>query len=109
MKRKKAGMKQAKKVKKPSGWQISRAVHPGQIIQEHYLTPKKMTQADLTEKLGWKLTRLNKLINGKGGVTAGSAIDLAKATHTKPEYWLKLQLDYDLKRARAIRRGARWG
>jgi len=82
-------------------------LHPGQVIQDQYLTPRKETQAWLTEKLGWKLTRLNKLINGKGGVTAGSALDLARALHTKPEFWLQLQLDYDLARAKASAKSRR--
>jgi antitoxin HigA-1 len=100
MKRKKAGKKQTKKVKKPSSWQVSKSVHPGQVIQEKFLTPMKMTQAELTDKLGWKLTRLNKLINGKGGVTASSALDLSRALRTKPEFWLNLQVEYDLIRAK---------
>ena len=92
--------RRTKPVPKPSGWQMSKAVHPGDIINQNFLWPKKMTQAELTEKLGWKLTRLNKLINGKGGITAASAIDLARALKTKPEYWLSLQLEYDLTRAK---------
>jgi addiction module HigA family antidote len=75
-------------------------LHPGQVIQDQYLTPQKQTQNWLSDRLKWKLTRLNKLINGKGGVTAGSALDLARALHTKPEFWLELQLNYDLARAK---------
>ena len=86
--------------KKPTVPPPSHAIHPGQVLLEMYLEPKKMTQAVMTDKLGWKLTRLNKLVNGKGGVTAGSALDLARVTHTKPEYWLQLQMDYDLTRAK---------
>jgi len=78
------------------------ALHPGQVIQDQFLTPKGVTQAWLSDRLGWKLTRLNKLINGKGGVTASSALDLAKALRTKPDFWLKLQVDYELARAKAI-------
>jgi addiction module HigA family antidote len=82
-------------------------VHPGEVLLLKYLLPKNITQAELTDKLKWKLTRLNKLVNGKGGVTASSAIDLARVTHTTPEYWLNLQMDYDLKRAKQSARQGR--
>src|SRR5438309_491906 len=80
MKRKK---KSGKSKPKSAPRRRPHAVHPGQILQDKFLNPRKMTQAALTEKLGWKLTRLNKLINGKGGVTASSAIDLSRALRTK--------------------------
>jgi antitoxin HigA-1 len=82
----------------------SKALHPGDVLLQNFLAPNKMTQAEMTEKLGWKLTRLNKLINGKGGVTALSAMDIARVTGTKPEYWLGLQLEYDLERAKESHR-----
>ena len=108
MTRKKKSGKTKSKPKAPSAPKLSaNPLHPGQVIQDHYLTPQKETQAWLTEKLGWKLTRLNKLINGKGGVTAGSALDLARALRTKPEFWMQLQLDYDLARAKASAKSRR--
>jgi addiction module HigA family antidote len=78
--------------------------HPGDVIQQKFITPKKWTQGEFADKLGWPLTRVNKLINGKGGITADSAIDLSKVLGTKPEYWMNLQMEYELKYARASRR-----
>ena len=83
-------------------------LHPGQILLEQYLEPNNITQGKFSAMLKWKLTRLNKLINGKGGITAQSAIDLAKATDKTPEQWLNLQMMYDLGRAREVRRESWW-
>jgi addiction module HigA family antidote len=79
-------------------------IHPGELVLRNFIYPLNITQGTLSEKLGWQLTRLNKLINGKGGVTAESAIDLARVLGTSPQYWLNLQMEYDLLRARDVKR-----
>ena len=56
-------------------------VHPGEILLEEFLVPKGITQKKFAGKLGWTAARLNELIKGKRGVSADSALDLAKAQH----------------------------
>ncbi len=80
--------------------------HPGEILLEEFLEPKGVTQAALAEKLGWTKTRLNELIRGKRGITAGAALDLAEALGTSPKLWMNLQATYDLDRAARARRVA---
>ena len=53
-------------------------IHPGEILLEEFLIPLKMTQRAFAKKLDWTNARLNELIRGKRGVTADSALDLAK-------------------------------
>lgn len=80
--------------------------HPGEILLEEFLKPAGMNQTALAEKLGWTRTRLNELIRGKRGITADSALDLAKAFGTSPKLWMNFQATYDLNRAAKNRRVA---
>jgi len=76
--------------------------HPGEMLLEEFLKPAGMTQTDFANKLGWTRTRLNELIKGKRGITANSALDLAKALKTSAKLWMNLQATYDL--ADAVKR-----
>ena len=80
--------------------------HPGEIIREEFLEPGGVTQAALAAKLGWTTTRLNELINGKRGVTAAAALDLAEVLGTSPKLWMNLQATFDLDKAMKARRVA---
>lgn len=73
--------------------------HPGEILLEEFLKPSKMTQRELAEKLGWTRARLNELIKGKRGITADSALDLARVLGTSAKIWMNLQATYDLDQA----------
>lgn len=74
--------------------------HAGEILLEEFLKPLKLTQVDAAEKMGMSLNRLNELIRGKRGVTADTALRLAKLLKTTPEFWLNLQNAYDLYEAK---------
>src|SRR5450432_347561 len=69
-------------------------------------TVRRVLAAPLFRILGWTVARLNELINGKRGVTADSALDLAEELGTSPEVWLNLQMYFDLKRAERRRQRA---
>jgi addiction module HigA family antidote len=73
-----------------------RPTSPGEVLREEFLGPLKMTQGDLAEKMGVPLQRINLLINDKRSVTAETAILLAKALGTTPEFWMNLQAQCDL-------------
>ncbi|MDP3719950.1 MAG: HigA family addiction module antitoxin [Acidobacteriota bacterium] len=70
--------------------------HAGEILLEEFLKPLNLTQVQAAEKMGISLNRLNELIRGKRGVTADTALRLAKLLKTTPEFWLNLQNAYDL-------------
>jgi len=77
--------------------------HPGEILREEFLKPAGITQAEFAEKIGWTRARLNELINGKRGVTADAALDLASALGTTAKLWMNLQATWDLDRAKKRR------
>jgi len=55
-----------------------------------------MTQTELARKMGVPVQRVNTLINGKRGVTAETALLLAKIFKNSPQFWMGLQMDWDL-------------
>ena len=73
--------------------------HAGEILLEEFLKPLKLTQVEAAEKMGMSQNRLNELIRGKRGVTADTALRLAKLLKTTPEFWLNLQTAYNLIRS----------
>ena len=80
--------------------------HPGEMLLEEFLKPKNMTQLAAAEKMGISFNRLNEIINGKRGVTADTALRLAKLLKTTPEFWMNLQNAWDLYHARQSQRRA---
>ena len=80
--------------------------HPGQMLREEFLLPAGISQRAFAKRLGWTTAKLSELINGKRGVTADAALDLAAELRTSPEVWLNLQMQFDLKRAESRRKRA---
>ena len=74
--------------------------HPGEMLLQEFLKPMNLTQVEAAEKMGISLNRLNELIRGKRGVTADTALRLAKLLKTTPEMWLNLQNAWDLYHAK---------
>ncbi|HEV8377349.1 MAG TPA: HigA family addiction module antitoxin [Tepidisphaeraceae bacterium] len=81
-------------------------IHPGRMLLEEFLNPSGTSQRTFAARLGWTVAKLNELVNGKRGITADSALDLADELRTTPELWLNLQMHYDLSRAEAKRKKA---
>lgn len=77
--------------------------HPGEILAEEFLKPLGLSQVALAEHLGVPVQRINELVKGKRGVTPETAWLLAGAFSTSPEFWLNLQSNHDLVRARPTR------
>ena len=77
--------------------------HPGEVLQEEFLTPLGITQVALAQHLGVSLQRVNEIIRGKRGISADTAWLLAQALNTSPEFWLTLQATYDLAQTRPAR------
>jgi len=78
------------------------AVHPGEILKEA-LEEHGMTQRELAEKIGRPPQLISGIINGRKGITAETALDLADALGTSPELWLTLDSYYRLTIARQHR------
>jgi addiction module HigA family antidote len=70
--------------------------HPGEMLMEEFLKPLKMTQSELAERLGVSYPRVNELIHGKRGITPDTALRLEKLFGMEAEFWLNLQLAWDL-------------
>jgi addiction module HigA family antidote len=67
---------------------------------EEYIKPLGLVQATLAKELGISTNRLNELVKGKRGMTADTALRLARRFDTSPEFWMNLQSAYELTEAR---------
>ena len=72
------------------------APHPGEVLKEIYLEDMGITQSELARRIGCAVQKVNEVVNGKRGVTAHFALDLAEALGTSAKMWLNLQQNYDL-------------
>lgn len=80
----------------------SPAIHPGEILRELYLEPPDMSPYALAKHLNIPRIRIERIVTEKLGITADTALRLAKFFKTTPEYWLNLQNDFDIKSAVAV-------
>lgn len=75
-------------------------MHPGEVLREEFLVPLGMSAGALAKICGLPRTRIERIANEQTGVTADTALRLAKALGTTAQLWLNLQTDYDLQIAR---------
>jgi len=68
----------------------------GDILVEEFLTPMQVTQGQLAEAMGISRRTVNEICNNKRSVTVDTALMLARALNTTPEFWLNLQRQNDL-------------
>ncbi len=71
-------------------------LHPGEILFEEFLKPMNISQNQLGRDLGVSARRINEIIHGKRSITADTALRLARYFGNSPQFWLGLQMDYDL-------------
>ena len=71
-------------------------VAPGEILNEEFLKPMGLSQNRLANDLGVPPRRINEIVHGKRRITADTALRLAKYFKMSPEFWLGLQMDYEL-------------
>ena len=74
--------------------------HPGEFIREVYLEPHALTGRQLASKLGVSPSTLNRILQGRSGVSPEMALRLSKALGRSPESWLAMQDNHDLWHAR---------
>lgn len=75
-------------------------IHPGKILLEEFMLPLGISQARLAEASGLPPSRVNDLVRQRRGITADSALRLARCFGVSPEFWLNLQSHFDLEEVR---------
>jgi antitoxin HigA-1 len=78
------------------------AIHPGEILNEEFLRPLELSQARFAEHVGISRRAINEIVGGKRGITANTAIRFAKAFGTTPEWWLNMQMHWELTNAERV-------
>src|SRR5688572_30033653 len=76
------------------------ALHPGIVLFEQFLKPSGLSQNALAREIGVPPRRINEIILGKRGITADTALRLAKRFGNSARFWMGLQADFDLDEAR---------
>jgi len=71
-------------------------IHPGEILMEEFLHPMSLSQNQLANDIGVPPRRINEIIHGKRRITADTALRLSHYFKMSPQFWLGLQMDYDL-------------
>ena len=71
-------------------------LHPGEILDEEFLKPMGLSQNRLALSISVSARRINEIVQRKRRITADTALRLAKCFNMTPQFWLGLQMDYDL-------------
>ena len=74
--------------------------HPGEMLIEEFLTPMNITQRELANSIHVPYQRINEIINKRRGITPSTALRLAKFFRMSEDFWMNLQLRWDLYRAK---------
>jgi antitoxin HigA-1 len=73
--------------------------HPGEMLVEEFLNPMQITQRELADAIHVPYLRVNELVNQKRGVTPSTALRLGKFFGVSADFWLNLQIRWDLYKA----------
>ncbi len=71
-------------------------VHPGEILLKEFLEPMGLSQNRLAREIHVPPRRVNEIVLGKRALTADTALRLARYFRMSPQFWLGLQMDYEL-------------
>ncbi len=88
----------SKTITRAPGW-LGPAIPPGEMLLEEFPKPMGFGQVEAARRLGISLNRLNEIVLGKRGITADTALRLARLLKTSPQFWMRLQADWDLHEA----------
>ena len=83
-------------------------VHPGEVLAEEFLRPMGLSAARLARRIGVPANRVSEIAAGRRSVTGDTALRLAAAFGTSPEFWMNLQKSWELETARDAARGQDW-
>ena len=70
--------------------------HPGEMLLEEFLAPMGISQKDLADNIQVPYQRINEIVNGRRGITPSTALRLAKFFDMSADFWMNLQLRWDL-------------
>ena len=70
--------------------------HPGEILWEEYLQPMEMSITEFAKQIGVSRKVLSDVVNEKAGISPVMSLRLAKALSKSPQFWLTMQMNYDL-------------
>ena len=73
--------------------------HPGEILFDEFLIPLDLTQLELARAIRVSFQRVNEIVNGRRGVSPSTALRLARYFGVTPDFWLNLQMRWDLYQA----------
>jgi len=80
------------------------ALHPGVMLREEFMKPLGLSANALAMALRVPVTRISEIVRERRGITADTALRLARYFNMTPEFWMRLQMDYDLESASADQR-----
>ena len=70
--------------------------HPGEMLLEEFLNPMGLTQRKLADAIHVPYQRVNDIVNGRRGITPSTALRLAKYFNMTPDFWMNVQLRWDM-------------
>ncbi len=76
-------------------------IHPGEVLQEEFMSPFGISQNQIARDIGVPPRRINEIVHGNRAVTADTALRLARYFGTSEGFWMGLQADFDLEEARS--------
>jgi len=80
-------------------------IHPGEVLLEEFLEPMELSQYRLAKDISVPARRINEIVHGKRGITADTALRLARFFDTSERFWMNLQMRYDLEVEKGKLRG----
>jgi addiction module HigA family antidote len=75
------------------------ALHPGEMLREDFMKPLGLSANALAIALRVPVTRISEIVRERRGITADTALRLARYFNMTPEFWMRLQMDFDLESA----------
>lgn len=75
------------------------SIHPGEVLREEFLQPLGMSAYQLAKRIGVEQTRISEILHGKRGISADTALRLARFFGTSAQMWMNLQTRYELEAA----------
>ncbi|MFQ5715706.1 MAG: HigA family addiction module antitoxin [Nitrospinales bacterium] len=76
--------------------------HPGEMLLEEFLIPMRITQRELSDGIHVPYQRVNEIINKRRGITPSTALRLSKFFGVSEDFWMSLQLRWDLYKAKRV-------
>ena len=71
-------------------------VHPGEVLEQDFMKPNRLSNTALARAIGVAPARVNEIVRGRRGITAGTALRLARYFNTDAQSWMNLQSQYEL-------------